>query len=153
MPQAKEAAVRALELDESLAEAHASLATYWYRYEYNWADAGREYRRALALNPNYASAYGWYGMFLSFQGRHEEAVAQARRGVELEPTSRILNLQLALTFHQARRYGEAAEQFRKVIEIDPYFQAGHTYLAEVYEQQGRRKRSPNSSRASIRRAI
>ena len=135
-PRAKGAATKALELDEALAEAHTSLAVIKSEYEWDWLGAEREFKRAIELNPNYATAHHWYSDHLGEMGRHEEAIAEIKRAQQLDPLSVIINTIAGLRFHWARRYDEAVEQLRKTLEMDPNFAVAHHWLAQVYEQMG-----------------
>ena len=119
MPKAKAAAMRALELDETLAEAHTSLARVLAVYDWNWPGAAKEFRRAIELNPRYAIAHQWYGGYLEVIGRHNETIAERKVAEELDPLSLIINFELGLTFYYARDYDQAIKQFRKTLELDP----------------------------------
>jgi len=134
--KAKAAAMKALEIDPSLAEAHASLANIYFWYDYDWAAAEREFKRSIELNPNYGYAHTSYGILLATLGRFDEAVAEAKRGVELEPLSAELNTSLGFVYYYAKRYDLAAEQLNKTIEFEPNFWWAHTYLARIYEKTG-----------------
>jgi serine/threonine protein kinase/tetratricopeptide (TPR) repeat protein len=136
VPQARAAALRALEIDGTLAEAHTSLASI-AEADWDWATAEREYKRALELNPSYATAHQWYSYFLSKMGRHEEAVAQARRGVELDPRSLIIKVNVGQVLYTARRYDEAEKELLKILEVDPKFWPAHYCLGATYVQKGR----------------
>ncbi|MBA2527039.1 MAG: hypothetical protein H0V18_14850 [Pyrinomonadaceae bacterium] len=136
MPLAKGAALKALSLDEHLAEAHGSLGQYLIEYEYDWAGAEREFKRAIELNPNYASAYQWHAEQLMWEGRFEEAQKQARRAVELDPLSRIINSELARVALFARRYDEAIMIFKKNIELSPNWHGDYNYLWYAYAAKG-----------------
>jgi serine/threonine protein kinase/Tfp pilus assembly protein PilF len=131
-PRVQAAARKALEIDDSLAEAHTSLAAA-YEYQWAWSDAEREYRRAIELNPNYATAHQWYGVFLSSHLRHEEAISQLRKALELDPLSLIINTSMGRALYGARRYDDASEQLRKTVEMDPNFPESRFQLAMVYE--------------------
>jgi len=135
-PRAKGAAAKALELDEALAEAHTSLAVIKSEYEWDWLGAEREFKRAIELNPNYATAHHWYSDHLGIMGRHEEAIAEIKRAQQLDPLSLIINTVAGVRFHWARRYDEAVEQLRKTLEMDPNFAVAHDWLGQVYEQMG-----------------
>ena len=135
-PRAKGAATKALELDETLAEAHTSLAVIKGDYEWDWLGAEREFKRAIELNPNYATAHHWYSDYLGIMGRHEEAIAEIKRAQQLDPLSLIINTVAGVRFHWARRYDEAVEQLRKTLEMDPNFAVAHDWLGQVYEQMG-----------------
>jgi TolB-like protein/Tfp pilus assembly protein PilF len=133
MPKAKAAALKALQIDPNLAEAHASLAQILHDYDWDYVGALREIDRAIELNPNYATAHQWRAEFLSVQGRHEEAIAEAKRALELDPLSIIINRILGEMYFHARRYDEAIAQFRKTIEIEPNFPSAHWMLGRAYE--------------------
>ena len=136
MPKAKAAALKSLQIDPNLAEAHASLAQILHDYDWDYAGALREIDRAIELNPNYATAHQWRAEFLSAQGRHEEAIAEAKRAVELDPLSSIINRILGDVYLQARRYDEAVTQSRKAIEIEPNFPSAHLVLGRSYRANG-----------------
>jgi TolB-like protein len=135
-PKAKAAAIRALELDEGLAEAHASLAHISMRYDYDWATTEREYLRALELSPNYAMAHHWYSVFLSAMERHADAVAESRRALQLDPLSLIINAVLGIHFYFARQYDQAITQYLQLLEIEPKFVVASASLAEAYLHNG-----------------
>ena len=136
MPKAKAAALRALELDETLPEAHASLGRVLAAYHWDWTSAEREYKRAIQLNPRYAIAHQWYGGYLSVMGRKDEAIAERKLAQELEPLSLIINFELGLAFYHARAYDQAIEQFQKTLELDRNFPAPNSFLPAAYEQKG-----------------
>jgi len=134
---AKASILKALELDDALAEAHASLAGLLAYYEWDWSGAEREYRRALALDPSFVSARHWYANCLSLMGRHEEAIAQAREAVNRQPLSMItLTGALGNAYVQAGRFDQAAEQYRSAINLDPAFGNAHAALAGLYWRKG-----------------
>jgi TolB-like protein/DNA-binding winged helix-turn-helix (wHTH) protein/Tfp pilus assembly protein PilF len=135
-PRAKAAAMRALELDDSLAEAHTSLAFASMNYDWDWSTAEREFRKAVELNPNYANAHHWYGDYLSAVGRHEQAIAESRRALELDPLSPIINAWLGWRYYFARQFDQAIDQYRKTLEIEPDFVPVHLVLGQAYEQKG-----------------
>jgi serine/threonine protein kinase/TolB-like protein/Tfp pilus assembly protein PilF len=141
MPQAKEAAIRALEIDDALAEAHASLAVIKAFYEWQWAEAEAEYKRAIELNPGYASAHHWYGWYLALMGRLDQSISEIKQAYELDPRSLEINTDLGLSFFLARQYDQAIEQFRKSIEMDQSFVNGHFFLGWAYEQKGDTERA------------
>jgi TolB-like protein len=133
---AKTAALRALALDENLAEAHTSLAAVDI-LDWNWKDAEKEFRRALALNPNYATAHHWYGdLYLSPMGRPQEAIAELKQAQELDPLSLIVNTDLGYAYYFAGQYDHAFSQYQKVLAVDPSFISVHWDLAPYYEQRG-----------------
>ena len=133
--KAKAAAVRALEIDEHLAEAHTSLAFLKLRREWDWAGAEKGLKRAIELNPNYATAHHWYSILLELTGHPDEAVMEAKRAQELDPLSLIINTSFGDRLFSARQYDRAIEQLRSTIEIDPNFIDAHGSLGEVYLQQ------------------
>jgi eukaryotic-like serine/threonine-protein kinase len=137
MPKAKAAALKALEIDDTLAEPHVSLAHVKYYYDHDFATAEHEYQRAVQLNPNYSTAPQWYSVFLMSVGRFDEAVAQARRAQELDPLSLPINMTYGWVLLTARRNDESVEQLRKTLEMDPNFVLAHHRLGLVYEQQGK----------------
>ncbi len=136
-PKAKEAATKALELDGTLAEAHASLLFVKTSYDWDWSGADKAFQRAVELNPNYASAYNSRQAYQIALGRTEEAVAAARRSEELEPLSPILGAVAGRSLYHAGRYDDALEHLRKVLEIDANFYATRLYIGWVYEEKGR----------------
>jgi serine/threonine-protein kinase len=137
MPKAKAAALKALEIDDTLAEAHVSLAHIKYYYDRDWATAEREYKRAIELNPNYPIAHQWYAVYLMSAGRFDEALAQNRRAQELDPLSLPINMTLGWVLLNARQYDQSVEQLRKTLEMDPNFMLAHHRLGLVYEQKGK----------------
>ena len=135
--KAKEAALKALSLDPNLAEAHSALGKILFWTELNIAGAMREYERALELKPNDAGTRHWYGNdTLAALGRFEEAIAEGRRAIELDPLSPIINADLGTTFYYARRYDESAAQLRKTLEIDPTFFFAHYNLGIALQAKG-----------------
>ncbi|HET8674624.1 MAG TPA: protein kinase [Blastocatellia bacterium] len=130
--KAKAAAMRALEIDDTLAEAHTSLAAV-HEYDWNWAEAEREYRRAIEMNPNYATAHHWYAIFLGGRARFDEGLREIRRAQELDPLSLIINTGLGRLLYNARRNDEAIAQLKKTLEMDPAFPEAHFQLALAYE--------------------
>jgi len=135
-PRAKAAAMRALELDDSLPEAHNALAFATHSYDWDWAGAEQAYQRAMALNPNFSTARHWHGFYLGILGRLDEALAEMRRAQELDPLSIIIRTHLGLMLYCGRRYDEAIEQLKQTLEMEPYFAAAHYVLALAYEQKG-----------------
>ena len=135
-PRAKAAAMKALEIDEGLAEAHTSLAHALWSYDWDWVGSERENRRSLDLNPNYATGHHWYSWFLQLMGRHDEAVREAQRALELDPLSLAINTQLGVAYYYGRDYDRAADQLRKTIELDPRYPMAHIYLGQCFEQLG-----------------
>ncbi|HXG68716.1 MAG TPA: protein kinase, partial [Blastocatellia bacterium] len=135
-PKAKQAAEQALRIDNTLAEAHASLALVKNRYEWDWAGAESEFKLALELDPSYAPARQWYSNYLVNVGRFDEAIREAKRTQELDPLSLIINTHLGWVYYNARRYDEAIEQCRKTLAMDANFFPARRYLALAYEQKG-----------------
>ncbi|HJQ26326.1 MAG TPA: winged helix-turn-helix domain-containing protein [Blastocatellia bacterium] len=135
MAKAKAAALRALEIDDQLAEAHSSLALVLFRHEWNWVEAERQFKRAIELDPDYAIAHHYYGRYLSAVGRLDEAIGEVKRAQELDPVSLRISTTLAELFYLDRRYSEAIAQFRKTLEMDPNFASAHEFLSLAYEQQ------------------
>ena len=136
MKKARENAQRALSLDEKSAEAHSALGRVLAAYDYDFAAAEREYRRAIELNPNYAHAHYWYGQLFMVQGRWEESFAAYRRALELEPLSLIINTSYGNLLINARRYDEAIAHLKKTLELDENFIATHGNLATAYMLKG-----------------
>jgi serine/threonine protein kinase/Flp pilus assembly protein TadD len=136
-PKAQAAAAKAVQLDETLSEAHASLGFISYRYDWKWAEAEQQFKRAIELNPNYATAHQWYSAYLAALGRHNEAVAEGRRAQELEPFSLPINADLVRHLYYARRYDEAMKEARKLLEIDENASRAHIELGQILEQQGK----------------
>jgi DNA-binding winged helix-turn-helix (wHTH) protein/Tfp pilus assembly protein PilF len=136
MPEARACALKAVSLDDNLAEAHASLGNTIIYYGYDFAEAEREHKRAIELNPNYATARHWYSELLMGLGRHEEAVAEIRRALEIDPLSLLLNRQYGASLLFARRYDAAVAQMRKTVEFDANFAVGHSTLSVAYRMKG-----------------
>ena len=135
--KAKEAALKALRLDPNLAEAHLALGKVLFFGEIDLIGATREYQRAVELKPNDATAHHWFGNdALAALGRFEEAIAEGKRAVELDPLSPIINADFGTTFYYARRYDESAAQLRKTLEIDPTFFYAHYNLGIVLQVTG-----------------
>jgi len=132
LPKAQEAAAKALELDETLAEAHTSLGAVRADYEWDWQGAENELRRAIELNPSYATAHQWYAELLSQQGRHDEAIAEIQRARELDPLSLIINAIAGRILLFAGKIDPAIEQMRKTLEIDPNFSIVNYDLGKAY---------------------
>ena len=131
-PKAREAALKALEIDDTLAEAHTSLAYVRMNYDWDWEEAGKEYKRAMELNPSYTRAHSLYAWYLSAQGRHDEALAKIRLIMELDP---MYPHGYGWTLHMARRHGEAIEHLQKMVDIHPTNVGQHGALGMAYEQK------------------
>ena len=136
MPKAREAAVRALEIDDELPEAHVALALILENYDWDWNTAEKEYRRAIELNPNYATAHHWYAEFLTWRGRFDEALRESESARRLDPLSLIIATDRGAILYFARQYDRAIEQFQSVLEMDPSFGRAHLGI-DAYMQQGR----------------
>src|SRR5262249_21433858 len=134
--EAMEATVKALELDDQLAEARATLAFHRFVYDWDFEGAEREFKRAIELNPNYAEAHHWYAIYLANMASHDEAIAEARRAEELDPVSPLMCMTPGLAYFCGRAYDDALEQFQKVADLDPNFMAARSLLGHVYEQKG-----------------
>ncbi len=132
MPKAKAAAQRALEADDTLAEAHASLGFVKSFYDWDWPGAAQDYRLALEMNPNSATARHWYAGYLRAVGQLEDAVQEIRRAQALDPLSRAINRDLARTLYSMRRYEEAIQEFRRALDLEPDFPSGHLHLGMAY---------------------
>ena len=136
MPKAKESAIKALALDNTLAEAHASLAHVLMNYDWNWSAAEKEFKRSIELKPDYATAHEWYAIhYLTATGRLEEALQEMRKALELEPASLVMNTFMGATLYYAGRYDEAIDQCRRTIQMDPNFAVVHWHLGLAYEQK------------------
>ncbi len=135
-PKARAAALKALEMDDTLAEAHTSLAQILESYDWDWSGSTKEIRRAIELNPGYANAHHLYALFLSGFGRPVEAIAEIKKARELDPLSIRINANVGLVFYMGREYDQALEELRKALELDPNDVASHVYLGLVYSHKG-----------------
>ena len=136
-PKAKNAAQKALQLDETLAEAHASLAFIYLFFDWDWLQTEKEYRRAIQLNPNYASAHSGYGMYLVAMSRFDEALTEMKRALQLDPASLTMNTGVGRVLFYARRYRDAATQYGKALELNPEFPEALIDLGRTRSAQGR----------------
>lgn len=136
MPQAKAAAEHALQLDESLAEAHTSLAFVKMHYEWDWPGAEKEYQRAIQLNPSYATAHEWHAYLLIAMGKKEDAIAEMSQARALDPLSLIINTDIGELLTYKRDYDAAVKQLQSVLKMDPNFQLAHTDLGVTYLWSG-----------------
>jgi adenylate cyclase len=134
--EARKAAVKALELDPSLGEAHASLGFFTFLYDWDWLRAEVEFKQAIDLNPSYAQAHHWYSIYLAQMGRHEEAIHEAQLAQQLDPLSLPMNQTAGLVLAVARQYDRAVEALRKVIDMDANYAAAHGTLGLVYARKG-----------------
>jgi serine/threonine protein kinase/Flp pilus assembly protein TadD len=146
--KATAAANRAIELDATLPNPHAALGLIAMNYEYDWATAEKEYKRAIALNPNYPTAHHWYAEYLITQDRSDESLAEIKRAHELDPRSIIIMSDTGKILFYARRYDEAIDVLRKTREMDPNFPQLHAWLAQIYYEKGMFDEAILESRAS-----
>jgi TolB-like protein/DNA-binding winged helix-turn-helix (wHTH) protein/tetratricopeptide (TPR) repeat protein len=137
--RAREAALKAEELDPSLAEGHAALALVRFYYDWDWSEAERECRRAIELNPNYATAHSWYSLYLGAMGRKAEALEEAKRARELDPLSPSVGVRLATAYRFIGQNEQALEELGKTLELDPKFSSAHVVRGKVYEGMGQLK--------------
>jgi TolB-like protein/DNA-binding winged helix-turn-helix (wHTH) protein len=135
MPKAKEMALAALKLDDSLADAHTSLAFAKMQYEWNFSEAEKEFKRAIDLDPNYSTAHHWYAYDLVAMGRMDDAVAEVKLARQTDPLSAIINTDVAEILYFARRYDEAQLQARATLEMDPNFAHAHRVLERIYDEK------------------
>jgi eukaryotic-like serine/threonine-protein kinase len=136
LPKARVAASKAIEIDNQLAEAHSSLAFVKLFYEWDWQGAEQEFQRAIELNPNYAMTWQWYAMELAALGRHQEALRETDRAVQLDPLSMSINTTTALLFYLVREYEHAQAQIRKALDLDTSFFPAHFVSGCTQEQVG-----------------
>ena len=148
-PKAKAAAIKALELDNTLSEAHTSLAFSMDVFDWNWDAAEKEYRRAIELNPGYATAHHWYADHLSEMGRNDEAIAEMRNAAHIDPLSLIISADLAGILLVARLDDEAIEQSRKTEDLDPNFAIAHLELGQAFVE----KHSYNDAISEFQKAV
>jgi len=130
--KARALARRAIDLDSSLAEAHVALADVLENYDWDWSGAEREYRRAIALNPNYPTAHHWYGFYLMEHGRFDEALHEVRRAEEIDPLSPIIKVSFCQVLREARRPSEALSKCLEAQDLDPGREPAHFLTAQVY---------------------
>jgi serine/threonine protein kinase/tetratricopeptide (TPR) repeat protein len=135
-PKARAAALKALELDDSLAEAHTNLADTYLYYDWDFAKSDQEFQKAIALNPNYPTAHQWYSECLYVTGRFDESIAEVKRALELDPLSVAINGSLGDAYFFARKYDLALDQFKKTLEMDPNSMAAHRELYWTYVKKG-----------------
>jgi len=134
--KAKAAVEKALELDNTLAEAHTSLAWIIMFYDWDWQAAEREFKRAISLNPFYAVVHQWYATYLAAMGKHKESISEAKRAQELEPLSLMINTNLGGLLYLARYYDQAIDQLQKTLEMDPNYALAYVYIAMDYAVKG-----------------
>ena len=138
-PKAREAALKALSIDSNLAEVHIPLGRVKLEYDWDWSGAEGEFQRAIALKPDYAIAHDSYNTFLRQQGRLEEAIAESKKALELDPLSVGINRDLAYAYHDARQYDQATEQVQKALELDPNSSQALSTLGRAYVGKGKYK--------------
>ena len=148
-PKARAAATKALALDDTLGEAHASLAFALDLYGWDWDAAETEYRQAIKLNPGYATAHQWYSWHLIMMGRNNDAMFELRKAQGLDPLSLIISADIADALCVAHLYDEAVQQSKKTLEMDPNFAIGHYELGQAFAQ----KHMHNEAIAEFQRAI
>jgi adenylate cyclase len=147
-PKAKAAALKALELDDHLAEAHEALGAVLFWYEYDWPGAEREFRRAIELNDNLALAHTTYGWFLTCLGQPEKGIGEGRKAKALDPLAPEPVHVLSQDLYLARRYPEAVEQAGKALELDPKYFLAHLQLALTYVAQGKSREAITAARSA-----
>jgi len=135
MPKAKEAARRAIEIDDALPEAHASLGGIFKNYDWDWAAAEREFKRAIELNPNYANGHRMYASFLAAVSRPEESRRETALGLELDPFSLPIRMEAAYNAYMADDYERALEEAQRTLDLEPQFAPAQSVLGQIYEQQ------------------
>ncbi len=145
-PKAKAAAMKALQLDDSLAEGHTSLAFVKLIFDWDWTGAEAEFKRAIELNPNSGNAHHWYSHYLMAMGRIDESLAESKRALELDPLGLIMNVHLGWHYVNAHQYDLAVEQLNKALEMDSNFGVADWYLGLAYEQQGKYSEDENAFR-------
>jgi TolB-like protein/Flp pilus assembly protein TadD len=150
MPKAKAAAAKALEMDESLAEAHTSRGWIAAAYDWDWPTAEREYERAIALSPNYATAHHWYAVYFRNMGRHHEALREITKAQELDPLSLIIGVNVGLMHYFAGDFEQAETWLRKTLELGPDFARTHRDLARNLLLQGRTAEATTEAREAVR---
>jgi TolB-like protein/Tfp pilus assembly protein PilF len=144
--RARAAAEKALELDDRLAEAHASFAEVELWYNWDWVGGEQKFRQAIALNPNYATAHHWLSISLNMLGRFDESFAEINRALELDPLSLIIIRDKGVNFYYARQYDEAIRQAQRALDMDPGFALAHRLLAIAYERKGKYTESLEENR-------
>ncbi len=149
LPKAKAAALKALEIDGSLAEAHAVLGIIRLKYDWYWSGAEDSFKQAINLNPSYAQAHLWYSLYFEVLGRSEEAINEARLALNLNPLSLKANVNLAAQYYQARHYDRAIEQLQRGLELNPNFWGAHWLLGDTYERKGMYKEAISELKQAV----
>lgn len=147
--KAREAALKAEELDPSLAEGHAALALVRFYYDWDWNEAERECRQAIDLNPNYATAHSWYSLYLGAMGRKTEALAEAQRARELDPLSPSVGIRLAGAYRNNGQIDQGLQELAKTLELDPAFSYAYETRGKFYEGVGRMKDAMGEYRRAV----
>ena len=149
-PRARAAARRAIEIEETLAESHATLGYLKTLYEWDWPGAEREFRRAIELNPEYGTAHHWYAFYFLTMGRAEQALASIRRAWEVDPLSPVINAEVADFYWYTRQYDQAFQEARKALGMNPTYPWPHTVLARAYALQGKESEARAAVEQSLR---
>jgi tetratricopeptide (TPR) repeat protein len=150
LPKAREAAMKALSVDDKLANAHHAIATTKLYFEWNWTDAEREIKTALQLNPNYSSAHNTYGTLLQSRGLLNEAWEERKLGRKFDPLSPFAVADVGYPLYYARRFDEAIAAYRQALELDPNFSWGHLWIGQAYVQKGMHKEAIEEIREALR---
>src|SRR5579863_2700710 len=135
-PKAKAAALHALELDPTMAQAQTSLATVKFNYDWDWSGASEGFERAIGLNPSYATAYQRYSLYLIAMGRAQDSFTQIQKARQLDPLSISINFSLGWRLYMARKYDQAIAQLQDTLEMDPSYELPHLVVGQAYEQKG-----------------
>jgi serine/threonine protein kinase len=135
LPKAERAVLKALEIDDKLAEAHATLGYIKFTYYWDWMSAEKEYKRAIKLNPNSSTAHLWYSQFLNVMKRHDESIAEIKKAQELDPISLFIAANVGFRYYYARLYDQAIEEVQKALELDPNYWVAHWVLGYVYAKK------------------
>jgi len=149
VPKARTSVLKALEMDDTLAEAHSSLASIKEDYDWDWSGAETEFRRAIELNPSYATSRQWYAEFIAELGRFEEAIEEIKRAHDVDPLSLNVNTAQGEIFYEARKNNEAVQQLHKVLELDPNFAEAHRLLGQTYVQLSRYEEAVSELQKSL----
>jgi tetratricopeptide (TPR) repeat protein len=152
MPEARNAALRAIDLAPNIAEAHTSLADIRLHFDRDWDGADQEYRRAIQCNPEYALGYHWYANLLSARGQHEAAYIAVMNALEIDPVSLITHVWAGVTLHLAHRFDDAIMHYQSALELDPYYIWAHMYLAQALEQKERYEEALKEFETTLRLA-
>ncbi|MBD0373150.1 MAG: protein kinase [Pyrinomonadaceae bacterium] len=149
-PRAIAASLKALEIDDTVAEAHTSFAFPRMFFEWDWAGAEKEFKRAIELNPNYATAYQWYGRLLSALSRHNESIVNLQMAQALDPLSLSINTGVGVSYYMAGRYDEAIQQYRKALEMSSAFTVAHEHMGSALLKVGRHDEALEEFQAALR---